>query len=99
MQAENDAITYTINYAAQLNGDTISSSTWSSEDDGVTIANTSNTTLVTSCRLSGDIGRYNVVNKVVTTAGDTIERFIDVIIDDNTRLFTDNDYWLSGRRR
>lgn len=91
-QHENAAKTYTINWAAQLAGDTIATSTWSSEDSGVTIANEVNTTLIASCRISGSIGRYRIVNKIVTAAGDTDERYLDISIRDNTQIFTD-DYW------
>ncbi len=91
-QTENAANTYTVNWSAQLGTDTISTSTWTSEDSGVTIANEANDTLTASCRLSGDIGRYRIVNKIVTAAGDTDERYIELTIKDNTRLWT-NDYW------
>ena len=86
-QTENAALTYTINYAAELDTDTVSSSTWSSEDSGVTIANDANTTTQTSCRLSGDTGRFRVVNKVVTTNGDIYERYIDLRIIDNSKYY------------
>ena len=86
-QNENAAITYTINYAAELDTDTVSTSTWSCEDSGITIASESNTTKLTSARLSGDVGQYRIVNKVVTTAGDTIERYVDLIIKDNSKHF------------
>ena len=92
VQTENASKTYTVNWAGQLAGDTISTSTWSTEDSSATIANESNTTLIASCRLSGDIGRYRVVNKIVTTNGDTDERYVELTILDNTRLWT-NDYW------
>ena len=90
-QAENSVITYTINYAAELDTDTISSSTWSSEDSGVTIGTDSNTTTQTTCLLSGDVGRYRVVNQIVTANGQTLERYIDLSIKDNSKTFT-NDY-------
>ncbi|MEN8171408.1 MAG: hypothetical protein ABFS03_00860 [Chloroflexota bacterium] len=158
-QTENGALTYTINYAAELDTDTISTSTWSSEDSGLTIANesiegqgvsgtstikitnglidymaefitsgveigdtaknkdTGATALVTSllsdnyitldsdiftlgdsylifssntlakARLSGDTGRYRIVNKVITTNGDSIERYIDLSIVDNSKYY------------
>jgi len=83
-QEENAAITYTINWAAFLDGDDVSTSTWSTEDGGLTIANEANDTTTASARLSGDPGRYRAVNKVVTAAGDTHERYVDVTIHDNT---------------
>ncbi len=91
-QTENAAKTYTVNWSAQLGSDTISTSTWTTEDSAVTIANESNTTTSASCRLSGDVGRYRVVNKIVTAAGDTDERYIDLTVKDNTRIYRD-DYW------
>ena len=96
-QHENAAITYTVNYAAELDTDTISTSTWSSEDSGVTIANEANTTTQASCRLSGNIGCYRVVNKIVTAAGDTIERYVDLRIRDNSKSWYSYDYWLGFR--
>jgi hypothetical protein len=97
-QNENAAITYTVNYAAEIDTDTISTSTWSSEDSGVTIANEANTTTQASCRLSGDTGCYRVVNKIVTAGGDTLERFIDLRIRDNTKpSWSSVDYWLGWR--
>ena len=80
-QKENEALTYTVNWAAELAGDTIATSTFTSEDSGITIANSANTTTQTSARLSGDPGRYRVVNKItLTTSGDTMECFIDLTI-------------------
>ena len=98
-QSENAALTYTINYAAELDTDTISTSTWSSEDSGVTIANDANTTTQATVRLSGDVGRYRVVNKIVTAAGDTMERYIDLRIVDNSKLFWPDFGWFLGWER
>lgn len=83
-QEENAAVTYVVNWAAFLDGDTISTSSWSTEDGSLTIANEANTTTTASCRLSGDVGKYRAVNKIVTAAGDTHERYIDLAIRDNT---------------
>jgi len=90
---ENEAKTYTVNWAAFLNTDTISTSTWSTEDSGLTIANEANTTTDASCRLSGDPGRYRAVNKIVTAAGDTFERYVDITIRDNSSGYA-SDYGL-----
>ena len=91
---ENGARTFTINYAPEFAfsspGDTISTSTWSAEGSGATISSESNTTLTTSARLSGDIGHHRIVNKIVTTNGDTIERFIDLYIRRNDEYL---GYW------
>ena len=81
---ENAAKTFTVNWAGQLDTDTISTSSWSTEDSSLTIANESNTTTTASARLSGDIGTHRAVNKIVTAAGDTLERYIDLTIEDNS---------------
>ena len=93
-QSENSELTYTVDYATELDTDTISTSTWTSEDSGVTIANEANDTQTASARLSGDTGRYRIVNKVVTAAGDTYERYIDLIIYENEKYYsTDWGYY------
>ena len=93
-QTEDSAQTYTVNWAAELDTDTISTSTWTAEDSGLIIANESNTTQSASARLSGDTGRYRIINKIVTTAGDTMERYIDLIIMENDLYYsTDWGYY------
>lgn len=92
-QRENAALLYTLNYAAELDTDTISTSTWNCEDSGLTIANEANTTQTAAARLSGDVGRYRVVNKIVTSGGDTLERYIDLTIRDNTRYYHPDYGW------
>ena len=97
-QTENADQTYTVNWATELDTDTISSSDWTSEDNGVTITNKANTTTQASCRLSGDVGRYRVVNKIVTAGGDTMERYINLeIMDNDYYVDTGSDYWLGYR--
>lgn len=93
-QQENAALTYTVNWAGQLDSDTISTSTWSSEDSGVTISGESNTTTEASARVTGaNPGTYRVVNKIVTAGGDTDERVIIVRVDDNDNQVNGSDYW------
>ena len=96
VQEENAALTYTVNWAALLDTDQVSTSTWTAEDSGLTIANENLTTDYTTARLSGDVGRYRAVNKIVTTNGDTHERYINVTIKDNTNGYAQgNDYgWI-----
>lgn len=94
-QTENAAETYTVNWAAELDTDTISTSTWSTEDSGATIANEANTTTTASARLSGDVGRYRIINKIVTAAGDTMERYIDLTVMEND-LYYFPDYPMAG---
>ena len=88
VQAENANATYTVNWAALLDTDTISSSAWSSEDAGVTISNESATTTEATARLTGDVGRYRIVNQVTTASGDTYERWLDLTVKDNTSGYT-----------
>jgi len=89
-QHENAAITYTIKWSpAFATGVTLSTSTWSSEDSGVTIANAASTTTAATARISASPGRYRVVNKITTSAGDTDERYLDVIVHDNNRRTSD----------
>ena len=95
-QEENAAITYTVDWTAFLDTDTISSSSWSSEDSGATIANEANTTQQASVRLSGSIGRFRIINQIITAAGDTYERSIDLRVKDNSSGYT-WDYWDYGR--
>lgn len=86
-QHENAAILRTINWAAELDTDTISTSTWTAEQSGVTIADEANTTTTASARLSGDPGRKVVTNKIVTASGDIKERQILIQVKNN-----DSDY-------
>ena len=94
-QLENEAKTYTVNWAGFLDTDTVSTSAWSSEDSALSVENETNTTTSASARLSGDPGRYRAVNKITTAAGDTHERFVDVLIRDNTLGYID-DYGFRG---
>lgn len=93
-QSENSAILYTWNWSSDLpTSVTVSSSTWTSEDSNVTIANTANTTTTASARLSASSpGRYRVVNKVVTSAGDTRERIIYLVVKANNPVL-DYGFW------
>lgn len=87
-QHENAALTYTWKWSPALPSSvTVSSSAWSSEDSGLTIANEANDTDSASARLSGDTGQYEVINKIVDSAGDTHERIIHLVINDNNRTY------------
>ena len=82
-QNENEAIRYTMNWAGDLDTDTISSDTWTTQDN-LTIAAESNTTTTSVCRLSAsEPGCYRVVNQIVTAAGDTLERVIELRVGEN----------------
>jgi len=41
--------------------------------------------------VSGDRGHYFIVNKITTTSGETVERYLDIHIMDNSRYYT-SDY-------
>lgn len=90
-QLENEAITYTINYAGLLDTDTISTSTWTAETTGLTIASTANTTTTATARLSGTSGEYLATNKIVTAAGDTRQQQVLIRVVDNQEAFI-SDY-------
>lgn len=90
-QQENAAITRTVNWINRLGSNTISSSTWTSEDSSVTIANESNTNYKASARLSGDTGLYLITNQVVLSDGDTMEYQFKLRIKDNSQDWT-TDY-------
>jgi hypothetical protein len=83
-QNENEALTYTVNWAGDLDTDTINSDTWTSESGGLTIANESNTDTESICRISaGNPGCYRVVNQIVTAGGDTLERILEIEVGEN----------------
>ncbi len=77
-QSENSVKAYVVNWAGELDTDTISTSTWSSEDN-ITIASESNTNTTASCTVTGRPGFYRVVN-TITTASETLERIIELTI-------------------
>lgn len=78
-QSEGDALTYSIDYTAVLQTDTISTSTW--EAAGVTVASAAKTTKAVSARLSASPGCYEVINKIVTAnSGDTYQRTIKLTV-------------------
>ena len=83
-QQENSAILYSVNWASELNTDTIDTSSWTEETSGATLADETNTTNSTSVRVSGKQGRHIITNKITTTAGDTRERQLIVKILDNS---------------
>lgn len=72
---------YGINWATWLNGDTISTSTWT-VPTGITQASESETTTVATIWLSGGTAGedYLVTNKITTNGGRTDERTIRVSV-------------------
>lgn len=87
-QRENADLDYTINWAGELDTATISSSDWSTEDS-VTIANETNTTTTASCDLTGEPGRYRVVNQITDSNGNVDERIIELTILENSQDYSD----------
>ena len=69
-KANDSTLDYVIDWTAWLNGDTISTSTWT-VDAGMTEASSSNTTASATIWLSGGtIGNsYTIKNHITTTAG------------------------------
>ena len=70
---------YQLNWSAWLDGDTISTSTWSAET-GITVDSESETTSAATVWLSsGSPGEdYEVTNQIVTDGGRTDERTITI---------------------
>ena len=75
-QQENSDILRTVNWAAELDTDTIATSTWTLETTGATLADEANTTTTASARISGYPGKHLITNKITTAAGNTMERQI-----------------------
>lgn len=89
-QSENALLDYTVNYASLLNTDTITTSTWSSSQNGATIVSTSNTTTTATAKISATPGKYRIINKIVTANGLTDERIIILDIPSNDDLSTED---------
>ena len=74
-------VDYTIDWTTALNGDTISTSSWTA-DSGITVDSDTNTTTGATVWVSGGtVYEYaNVINQVVSAGGRTMERTIVVAI-------------------
>jgi len=75
---------YTIDWAALLGTDTISTSTWT-VPSGLTSSATSKTTTTATVWLSGGTGgqEYEVMNEITTVAGRTYQKTIVIpVLDD-----------------
>ncbi len=85
VQSENADLTYVVNWAAWLDTNTISTSTW--DGDGMTVSSETNTTTTATCNLTASPGIYKVINKVVTSDGQTAERILNITVltNDYTR--------------
>jgi len=82
-QQENASILRTVNWSAELDTDTISASEWKSEYSGASIADESNTANTASARVSGDVGKHTITNKITTSSGNIMERQLIIKIHDN----------------
>lgn len=84
VQDPNAVLDYNIDWSAWLNGDTISTSTWTTHPD-LTTSNASMTTTVATVFLTGGTNgkTYKVRNRITTTNGRTDDETFDVIIRDH----------------
>lgn len=75
----NATLDYEIDWAAWLDGDTISTSTWI-VPSGITDGTKSNTSTTTTIWLSGGAAgeRYRITNRITTAGGRTDDRSITV---------------------
>jgi hypothetical protein len=73
---------YSINWSTWLGDDTIAASTWTADNDGLTVVSSSNTTTATTVWLSGGVGGiYNLRNRIVTAGGRTDDRTIQIVVE------------------
>lgn len=89
-QSEGETLKYTINYAAILGTDTITASTWS--HDGLTATSKGNTSTTAYATIHGTTGRYTAINIITTSAGEVIERIINLHITSNLTTPQQGDY-------
>lgn len=77
----NDTIDYVFNWKPELDGDTISSSSFVLPD-GLTSVSTSNTTTTATIFVSGgsEGQTYRITNRIVTAGGRTRDRTINVLV-------------------
>ncbi len=75
-QDKDEVVARTIDWTRWLDGDTISTSTWTAT--GITIDSSANTTTSATVTLSAAAGVTDVVNTIVTAAGRTEQRTIRI---------------------
>lgn len=78
---------YAVDWSDWLDEDTISTSTWEADDDGITVEDDpapANTGTVTTVWLSGGtVGeRYEITNHIVTSAGREDDRTIEIRVQE-----------------
>ena len=93
-QSENADLDYSVNWAAVLGSDTISTSAWESTPS-LTISSEADSGNVASANITGSVGEYLITNKIVSAVGITDERTFHLRINDNDEplVFTE-DYGL-----
>lgn len=91
-QSENSQLKYQGNWGPAIQPETISSSTWVVEEGDAVLASESNTDYVTEVLVSGQPGESTIVNRVVTSGGQTEERIIKLRVNDNTIPRINRDY-------
>lgn len=89
-QIETATLPYTINYAAMLNGDTISDSTWTANGN-LAITDSSTDTAATAT-VSGSPGCYTLTNTITTAAGIVDSRSIRLTIRRSDQPESVGDY-------
>ncbi len=95
-QQENADILYSVNWAAELDTDTISSSEWLQNTGTGSITDDSNTTTTASARIKGNVGKQRITNKITTASGNIMERQVIINVLSNTDRHAD-DYYFYGR--
>ena len=91
-QSENADLGYSVNWAAVLGADTISTSAWESTPS-LTISSEADSGNVASANITGSVGEYLITNKIVSAAGITDERIFSLRITDNDEpLVYEQDY-------
>lgn len=77
-----DILDYTVNWVSWLNGDTISTSSWSA-DTGLTVDSDSNSTTAATAFVSGGTSNttYGLYNTIVTAAGRTKKAAIYIEVE------------------
>ncbi len=96
-QQENANILYSVNWSAELDTDTIVSSTWTQNTGTGSITDESNTPNSASARIKGNVGKQRITNQITTASGNVMERQVIVKVLSNTDRYAD-DYYYYGHR-
>lgn len=78
-----EVLDYEIDWTSRLDGDTISSSTWTVPDGLTSSSNTNTDSTVTIWLSGGTVGTiYRVMNEITTTGGRTMDQTVNLKISD-----------------